>query len=93
VTFLFLSLLNCYPEEIHPAAMGKIFFIYLKTAFRIICIFKPQFKYIQGSTQPFPKRYALGDTFIEPPMVIENVLLLREFTRSKPRGAHGEFRL
>lgn len=93
VTFWFLSLLTCYPKEIHPAAMGKTFFICLKTAFPIICIFKPFSKHIHESTQPFPNRCALGDTFIEPAMVVVNVLLLREFTSSKPHGIHGEFRL
>lgn len=93
MTFLFLSLLTCYPEEIHAAAMGKTFFICLQTAFPIICIFKPFSKHIRASTQLFPERCALGDTFIEPAMVAVNVLLLREFPSSESHGIHGEFRL
>lgn len=93
VSFLFLSFFTCYPEEIHPAAMGKTFFICLKTPFPIICIFKRFSKHSHESTQLFPKRHVLGDTFFEPEMVAVNVLLLREFASSKSHGIHREFRL
>lgn len=93
VTFSFLSLLTCYPADINPATMGETFFICLKTAFPIIYIFKHFSKHIHASTQLFPKRCALGHTFIEPVMVAVNVFLLREFVNSKPNGIHGEFRL
>lgn len=93
VTFLFLSLLTCYPEEIYPAAMGKTFFICLKTAFPIICIFKHFSKHSHASTQLVPERRALGPTFTEPVMVAVDVFLLRECPSSKPHGIHGELRL